>query len=49
MDNPWKILYTKQGLKDKQIAFKAGYGKKIMEILHNLTFKNFTKNYMDSK
>jgi len=26
MDNPWKILYTKQWLKDKQIACKAGYG-----------------------
>ena len=36
MDNPWKILYTKQGLKDKQIAFKAGYGKIIMEILETL-------------
>jgi toxin YoeB len=36
MDNPWKILYTKQGLKDKQSAFKAGYGEKIMEILETL-------------
>jgi toxin YoeB len=36
MDNPWKILYTKQGLKDKQIAFKAGHGKEIMEILETL-------------
>jgi len=36
MDNPYKILYTKHGLKDKQIAFNAGYDKKIEKILEAL-------------
>jgi toxin YoeB len=36
MSNWYKILYTKQGLKDKRIAFKAGYGKKIKNILSTL-------------
>ena len=36
MNNRYKILYTKQGLKDKSIAVKAGYGKKIGNILSTL-------------
>jgi len=36
MSNWYKILYTKQGLKDKRIAFKAGCGKKIKNILSTL-------------
>ena len=36
MNNRYKILYTKQGLKDKRIASKAGYGKKIENILSTL-------------
>jgi len=36
MNNRYKILYTKQGLKDKRIAFKSGYGKKIENILSTL-------------
>jgi len=36
MNNRYKILYTKQGLKDKRIAFKAGYGQKIENILSTL-------------
>ncbi len=36
MINWYKILYTKQGLKDKRVAFKEGYGKKIKNILLTL-------------
>ena len=36
MSNWYKILYTKQGLKDKRIAFKAGYEKEIKNILSTL-------------
>jgi len=36
MSNRYKILYTKQGLRDKRIAFKAGYGSKIESILSTL-------------
>jgi len=36
MNNRYKILYTNQGLKDKRIAFQAGYGKKIDFILSTL-------------
>jgi toxin YoeB len=36
MNNRYKILYTKQGLKDKRITFKAGYGQKIENILSTL-------------
>jgi len=36
MSDLYKILYTKQGLKDKRVAFKAGYGKKIKNILSTL-------------
>ncbi len=44
MSNGYKILYTKQGLKDKKNAFKAGYGKKIENILAMLK-KNPFANY----
>ncbi len=42
MSDPYKILYTKQGLKDKKIAFQAGYGKKINKILSALREDPFT-------
>jgi len=29
----WKIVYTRQGLKDKQKARKAGFGPKIDQLL----------------
>ncbi len=40
MSDPYKILYTKQGLKDKQIAFEAGYGEKstVLEFTINFFF-----------
>lgn len=44
MSNWYRILYTKQGLKDKRIAFKAGYGKKIKNILSTLKENPFA-NY----
>jgi len=34
-------LYAKQGLEDKIIAFKAGYGKKIKNILSTLNENPF--------
>ncbi len=33
MNEPWKILYTKQGLKDKKTAIAAGCGEKITELI----------------
>jgi toxin YoeB len=44
MNDQYKILYTKQGLKDKQVAFKAGYDKKIEKILATLKENPFA-NY----
>lgn len=32
-DGKWKIVYTKHGLKDKQIAFEAGFSGKINSLL----------------
>lgn len=36
MSKPYKILYTKQGLKDKAIACEAGFSVKIESILETL-------------
>jgi Txe/YoeB family toxin of toxin-antitoxin system len=36
MSEPYKILYTKQALKDKGIAFEAGFSDKIKSILETL-------------
>lgn len=36
MNKPYKILYTKQGLKDKEIACEAGFSEKIDRILETL-------------
>jgi len=44
MNNRYKILYTKQGLKDKRIAFDEGYDKKIEKILETLKENPFA-NY----
>ncbi len=44
MNDRYKILYTKQGLKDKRVAFKAGYDKKIEKILATLKENPFA-NY----
>lgn len=33
MNESYKILYTKQGLKDKKIAIQAGFGDKISSLL----------------
>jgi len=32
-DVEWKIVYTKQGLKDKRIACEAGFNNKIIGLL----------------
>lgn len=32
-DVEWKIVYTKQGLKDKHIAYESGFGNKIKNLL----------------
>lgn len=32
----WRVVYTKQGLRDKQIAYEAGFGKKIESIIKAL-------------
>ncbi len=31
--NKWKIIYTKDALKDREIAFQAGYKNKILKLL----------------
>lgn len=31
--NKWKILYTKDALKDREIAFQAGYKNKVLKLL----------------
>ncbi|OPY56420.1 MAG: Plasmid encoded toxin Txe [Pelotomaculum sp. PtaU1.Bin035] len=36
MSEPYKILYTKQALKDKRTAYKAGFSSKIKSILETL-------------
>lgn len=36
MNEPYKILYTKQVLKDKRTAYKAGFSYKIKSILEIL-------------
>lgn len=36
MNEPYKILYTKRGLKDKQIAYEAGFADRIKSILETL-------------
>ncbi|HSV32105.1 MAG TPA: Txe/YoeB family addiction module toxin [Atribacteraceae bacterium] len=33
---PWKIVYTKQGLKDKSTACKAGFSDKINTLLETV-------------
>jgi len=32
-DKPWKIVYTRQGLKDKQKAQEQGFNEKIEKLL----------------
>ncbi|GBF33988.1 RelE/StbE replicon stabilization toxin [Desulfocucumis palustris] len=36
MSEPYKILYTKQALKDKKTAYEAGFSDKIKSILETL-------------
>ena len=36
MSEPYKILYTKQALKDKRTAYEAGFSDKIKSILETL-------------
>ena len=31
-DRPWKLLYTKQGLKDKQTAMENGFREKVLSL-----------------
>lgn len=33
---PWRIVYTKQALKDKSIAYEAGFANKIRSILETV-------------
>ncbi|MEN3004872.1 Txe/YoeB family addiction module toxin [Dehalobacterium formicoaceticum] len=41
---PWKIVYTKQGLKDKRKAYEAGFSEKIKTLLE-LVRKNPFEDY----
>lgn len=40
-DVEWKILYTKQGLKDKRIACEAGFSNKIKSLLDTVRINPF--------
>lgn len=40
-DGEWKIIYTKQGLKDKRIAFEAGFSNKIKSLLDTVRINPF--------
>ena len=41
MNEEYKIVYTKQGLKDKKIAIEAGFGDKIKSLLSIITENPF--------
>jgi toxin YoeB len=41
MSEPYKILYTKQALKDKGTAYEAGFSDKIKSILETLNENPF--------
>jgi toxin YoeB len=41
MSEPYKILYTKQALKDKGTAYEAGFSDKIKSILKTLKENSF--------
>jgi Txe/YoeB family toxin of toxin-antitoxin system len=43
MKNEWKIVYTKQGLKDKNHAFTAGFKDRIIFLLEILRRDPFSK------
>ncbi|BBB91433.1 MAG TPA: Txe/YoeB family addiction module toxin [Methylomusa anaerophila] len=45
MDEPWKILYTKDALKDKRKAYKAGFQDKIERLLSLLKENPYTPPY----
>lgn len=43
-NEPWKIVYTKQGLKDKRKAYEAGFSEKIktlLELVRNNPFEDY--------
>ena len=44
VNKTWKILYTKQGLKDKQKAIENGFGQqidKLLELVKENPFSNY--------
>ena len=43
MAKKWKILYTKQGLKDKKIACESGFSSKIDSVLGTLAENPFAE------
>lgn len=42
-NKPWKIVYTKQGLKDKRNACKAGFPDKINTLLETVQNNPYTE------
>lgn len=40
-DGEWKIVYTKQGLKDKRLAIEAGFSDKIKSLLDTVRINPF--------
>jgi Txe/YoeB family toxin of toxin-antitoxin system len=49
MSEPYKILYTKQALKDKGTAYEAGFSDKIKSILETLKENPFADYPPDEK
>ena len=40
---PWKIVYTKDALKDKKVAFEAGFALKINQLIELVAVDPFQK------
>lgn len=43
MNEPWRVLYTKDAIKDKRKAYEAGYGNKIEQLLSLMKENPFTQ------
>lgn len=42
MNKPWRVVYTKDAIKDKAKAYEAGYGNKIEQLLALMKENPFT-------
>jgi len=42
VNEPWRVLYTKDAIKDKRKAYEAGHGNKIEQLLSLMKENPFT-------